>query len=154
MQNNLSRREHREAFCFLEMPRSISMSESLTMQEEYTHIQKADSPCLTTCHLCFVTWHMWLKRVRLSSGGTNILGNIPCRALGDRAGVVLDHSFDHSFFGQRLAFADPLRNGEKVSSPIALSPFPSSLFASPCKDQVDFSLQRFSCIHNLLKKQW
>lgn len=88
MQNNLSQREHCEAFCFLEMLGSISMPETLTIQEDYTHIQKAHSPCLTTCHLCFVTWHMWLKRACLPSGGTNILGNIPWRTLGNRAEVA------------------------------------------------------------------
>lgn len=99
MQNNLSQRENHEAFCFLETVRSISMSETLLIQEEYTHIQQVDSPCLTTCHLCSVTWHMWLKRVYVPSSGTNILGNIHCRALGDTAGVV------SVFLQPQLAFA-------------------------------------------------
>lgn len=46
-QNNLSQREHCKAFCFLEMLGNISVSKTVTVQEEYTHIQDADSPSFT-----------------------------------------------------------------------------------------------------------
>lgn len=87
MQYNMSQRKHCETFCFLEILGNISMPESLTTQES-TCVSRVDSPCLSTKHLCLVSWKTWLKTACLSTGSTDTWGNITCGVLWGRTGVV------------------------------------------------------------------